>query len=87
MTLQNKSPEEARNGRITLQQNKGLHYVAQLGMVEHAYNPSAPEAEAEKLASLGYLWRLCHTQAHSAALEPCPYSASGMHASPAIAHG
>lgn len=49
MTLQNKSPEEARNGRITLQQNKGLHYVAQLGMVEHAYNPSAPEAEAEKL--------------------------------------
>lgn len=44
-----KAPEEAVNGRITLQQNKGLRDIAHLGMVMPACNPRAVEAEAERL--------------------------------------
>ena len=37
------------DGRLIPKPNKGLHDPAQLGMVVRDYNPSATEAEAERL--------------------------------------
>lgn len=56
VTLQNKNPKEAMDRRIIPKPNKGLHDPAQLGMVVRDYNPSATEAEAERLqVTLNYL--------------------------------
>lgn len=56
VTLQNKSPKEAMDRRIIPKPNKGLHDPAQLGMAVRDYNPSATEAEAERLqVTLNYM--------------------------------